>query len=444
MAMNYVWIFFFGVSLLLGVVKFLCYFFNRNKKDFQPFFEIGEKKITYADPNVFESIVQSTFDMSVTGFEIAIGLTGVLTLWMGLMKIGEKGGAIKVITWVVKPFFSRLFPELPKNHPVFGSIMMNFSANMLGLDNAATPAGLKAMEGLQELNNEKEKASNSQIMFLVLNTSGLTLIPVSVLTVRAQQFAELGVKSNPANVFIPILIATFIASLVGVLITAAFQKIKLKDWIIWAYIGGTIAAISGFIYWITGREPESIEFISNSLASVILFGFIILFIGLALRNKVNVYEAFIEGAKGGFQTAIKIIPFLIAILVAIGVFRASGGMDLIMACINYIVVGLNNLFGLAIDTQFIEALPTAIMKPLSGSGARGMMVDAMDTHGPNSFIGNLACTLQGSTDTTFYILAVYFGSVGIKNTRNALGLGLIADLAGIIAAILIGYIFYTY
>jgi len=232
--------------------------------------------------------------------------------------------------------------------------------------------------------------------------------------------------------------------LVGVLVTAAFQKIKLKDWIIWAYIGGTIAVISGFIYWITGREPESIEFISNSLASVILFGFIILFIGLALKNKVNVYEAFIEGAKGGFETAIKIIPFLIAILVAIGVFRASGGMDFIMACINYIVVGLNNLFGLTIDTQFIEALPTAIMKPLSGSGARGMMVDAMNTHGPNSFIGNLACTLQGSTDTTFYILAVYFGSVGIKNTRNALGLGLIADLAGIIAAILIGYIFYAY
>lgn len=444
MAMNYVWIFFFGVSLLLGIVKFLCYFFNRNEKNFQPFFEIGEKKITYADPHVFEAIVQSTFDMSVTGFEIAIGLTGVLTLWMGLMKIGEKGGAIKVITWVVKPFFSRLFPELPKNHPVFGSIMMNFSANMLGLDNAATPAGLKAMEGLQELNKEKEKASNSQIMFLVLNTSGLTLIPVSVLTVRAQQFAELGVKANPANVFIPILIATFIASLVGVLVTAAFQKIKLKDWIIWAYIGGTIAIISGFIYWITGREPESIEFISNSLASVILFGFIILFIGLALKNKVNVYEAFIEGAKGGFQTAIKIIPFLIAILVAIGVFRASGGMDFMMACINYIVVGLNNVFGLTIDTQFIEALPTAIMKPLSGSGARGMMVDAMNTHGPNSFIGNLACTLQGSTDTTFYILAVYFGSVGIKNTRNALGLGLIADLAGIIAAILIGYIFYAY
>lgn len=444
MALNYVWIFFFLTSLGLAIVKFLLYFFNRNDATYKGVLEIGDKTIQIADPHVFETIVQSTFDYSGVGFRIALGLTGVLTLWMGIMKIGERGGAIKIITWLVKPFFSRLFPNVPKDHPVFGSIMMNFSANMLGLDNAATPAGLKAMEGLQELNPEKEKASNAQIMFLVLNTSGLTLIPVSVLTTRAELFHEFGISGNPANVFIPILLATFIASLVGIIVTAAYQKIKLNDWVLWSYIGGAVALVTLFINWIMSRSPESIEFISNTLASIILFGFILFFIILAFLKKVNVYDAFIDGAKDGFKTAIKIIPFLIAILVGIGVFRSAGGMDLILGLVGAIVLGINELFSLSIDTQFIEALPTAIMKPLSGSGARGMMVDAMKENGPNSFIGNLVSTLQGSTDTTFYILAVYFGSVGIKNTRNALGLGLIADLAGIIAAILISYLFYTY
>ena len=376
-------------------------------------------------------MVNSTFEMARTAFEISLGLAGVLTLWLGLMRVGERGGAIDILAKVVRPFFHRLFPEIPRDHPVHGSMIMNFAANMLGLDNAATPLGLKAMQELQELNPEPDTATNAQIMFLVLNTSGLTLIPISIMVYRAQLGA-----ANPADIFIPILLTTFFSTLAGLIAVAVVQRINLLDRVILAYLGGLTGAVVAIIVYFSRLPQEQIATISTVAANVILFGVIAAFISLAMVRKVNVYEAFIDGAKEGFPVVIKIIPYLVAILVAIGVFRASGAMD-------YLIVGAERtLAAVGINTDFIEAMPTALMKPLSGSGARGMMVDAMQTHGADSFVGRLASTFQGSTDTTFYIIAVYFGSVGVKRTRHAVTCGLIADFVAIVAGILIAYLFF--
>lgn len=403
MVLNYIWIGFFLIALLIAVVR-----------TFQ------------GDLTIFSEIVNSTFEMAKVGFEISLGLTGILCLWMGIMKIGEKGGSVQLMAKIVGPFFDRLFPGVPKDHPARGSMLLNFTANMLGLDNAATPAGLKAMEQLQELNEEKEKATNAMIMFLVLNTSGLTLIPVTVMTYRAQFGAE-----NPADIFIPILIATFCASLIGLITVAIYQKINLFDKVILAYLLGMTAIIVGIIAYFQTLDKEQLETQSAFLSNFILFGIICAFIIMALRKKVNVYEAFIDGAKGGFKIAVKIIPYLVAILVSIGVFRASGAL-------NYLQDGLAWFFGLFMEnTQFVKGLPTAFMKPLSGSGARGMMLDAFANEGVDSYVGRLTATLQGATDTTFYIIAVYFGAVGIKKTRYAVKAGLIADLGGIIAGVII-------
>jgi len=381
--------------------------------------------------DVFPNMIGATFDNAKTGFEISLYLTGVLSLWLGIMRIGEKGGMVNLMSRLIGPFFSRLFPELPKNHPAYGSMMMNIAANMLGLDNAATPMGLKAMKELQSVNPNKETASNAQIMFLVLNTSGLTIIPVSIMVYRAEMGA-----ANPADIFLPILLATYFSTVVGLISVAVVQGIKLWDRVILAYLGAFSAFIGGMIYWLSTLSREEIRVVSLVGANLILFSIIIVFILMALRKKVNVYDAFIEGAKEGFQIAIKIIPFLVAILVAIGVFRESGSMNFLIDGIRFVFVSLG------LDTQFVEALPTALMKPLSGSGARGMMIDAMQTYGVDSFVGRVASTVQGATDTTFYILAVYFGSVGIKRTRHAVGCGLIADFAGIVASILLAYLFF--
>ena len=410
MALNYLWISFFLTAFVVGLVRL----------------------IFFGDYDIFPQLIQATFDNARTGFNISLGLTGALTLWLGIMRIGEKGGMIRLLSKAIGPFFSRLFPELPKNHPAYGSMVMNIAANMLGLDNAATPMGLKAMEELHKSNPKKDTASNAQIMFLVLNTSGLTIIPVSIMVIRAQRGAV-----NPSDIFLPILLATFFSTIVGIVSVALVQRIKLWDKVILAYLGGFSAFIGGFIYWLSTLPRQQIDAISMVAANLILFSIIVVFIFMAMRKKVNVYDAFIEGAKEGFNIAIKIIPFLVAILVAIGVFRASGGMD-------FIVDGARALFGfMGADTRFVEALPTALMKPLSGSGARGMMIDAINTYGVDSFVGRTASTLQGATDTTFYILAVYFGSVGIKKTRHAVACGLIADFAGIIAAIALAYLFFS-
>jgi spore maturation protein SpmA len=409
MALNYLWIGFFLVAFVTALVRL----------------------IFFGDLDIFPQVMQAAFDNAKTGFNISLGLTGALTLWLGIMKIGEKGGMINLLSRAIAPFFSRLFPELPKDHPAYGSMVMNIAANMLGLDNAATPMGLKAMKELQKSNPKKDTASNAQIMFLVLNTSGLTIIPISIMVIRAQRGA-----ANPSDIFLPILLATFFSTVVGIISVAVVQKIKLWDKVILAYLGGFSALVGTFIYWLSTLPREEVNAISMISANLILFSIIVVFILMAMRKKINVYDTFIEGAKDGIGIAIKIIPFLVAILVAIGVFRASGGMD-------FIVDGAKAFFGfLGVDTRFVEALPTALMKPLSGSGARGMMVDAINTFGVDSFVGRTASTLQGATDTTFYILAVYFGSVGIKKTRHAVACGLIADFAGIVAAIAISYLFF--
>ena len=381
---------------------------------------------------MFGAMINSTFDMSKSGFEISLGLTGVLTLWMGIMKIGENGGAVQVMSRCISPFFRRLFPELPKDHPVHGSIMMNLAANMLGLDNAATPMGLKAMQQMQELNPHKQMASNAQIMFLVLNTSGLTIVPVSIMVYRAQMGAV-----NPTDIFIPILLATFCSTFAGLLAVSIWQRINLWNKVIVAYLGGMVVLLGGLIWYFSSLEKEELAVVSNLLSNLILFGIIISFIGMAAWKKVNVYEAFIEGAKDGFNTAVRIIPYLIAILVSIGVFRASGALDILMNGMIRLVESLGW------DAEWVNAFPTAIMKPLSGSGARGMMIDTMKTFGADSFAGRLAATFQGATDTTFYIIAVYFGAVSIKNTRYAVPCGLIADFIGIVAAIVVAYLFFT-
>lgn len=384
------------------------------------------------DTEVFSAIVKATFDMSKTGFEISLGLTGVLTLWMGIMKIGERGGAVKVMSWLISPFFRKLFPELPPDSPAYGSIMMNIAANMLGLDNAATPVGLRAMQQMQEVNPHKDRASNAQIMFLVLNTSGLTIIPVSVMVYRAQMGA-----ANPADIFIPILLATYVSTLVGLIAVAIYQRLNLFNRVVMAYLIGGTLAVGGLIWYFSGLDKETITTVSTVASNVILFSIIVAFIGMGAWRKINVYDAFIDGAKEGFSIAIKIIPYLVAILVAVGVFRAAGAMDMLMN-------GLERLcLTCGLDADFIPALPTALMKPLSGSGARGLMIDTMNTFGADSFAGRLACTFQGATDTTFYIIAVYFGAVGIKNTRYAIPCGLIADLAGVITALVMAYIFFA-
>ena len=410
MVLNYIWIFFFGVAFLVALYRLLL----------------------EGDTEVFGAMIKATFDMSKTGFEISLGLTGVLTLWMGIMKIGERGGAVGVMSRVISPFCRRLFPGLPKDSPAHGSIMMNLAANMLGLDNAATPMGLKAMQQMQEVNGRKDTASNAQIMFLVLNTSGLTIVPVSIMVYRAQLGA-----ANPTDIFIPILIATYFSTMAGLISVALYQRINLFDKVILAYLGGVSAIIAGVIWYFSSLDKEALTVASNLASNIILFFIIISFIGMAAWKRINVYNAFIDGAKGGFGTAIKIIPYLIAILVAIGVFRASGAMEMVMAGIERMVLAMG------FNADWVDALPTALMKPLSGSGARGMMVDTMKTFGADSFAGRLACTFQGAADTTFYIIAVYFGAVGIKNTRYAIPCGLIADFAGIIAALVMAYIFFA-
>ena len=409
MVLNYIWIAFFLVAFIIGLLKL----------------------ILMGDMEVFPAMMDATFSQSKTAFEISLGLTGVLSLWLGLMKIGERGGLVDALARLLSPVFTRLFPQIPKGHPVTGSIFMNISANMLGLDNAATPMGLKAMEQLQELNPKKDTASNSMIMFLVLNTSGLTIIPVSILVYRAQLGA-----AQPTDVFIPILLATFFSTLTGIIVTSFYQRINLLNRTLLLTLGTLCLIVAAIIWGFSQMETELMNKVSLTITNVLLMTIIVCFILAGMRKKVNVYEAFIEGAKDGFTTAVRIIPYLVAILVGIGVFRASGAMDWLIDGIRWFVALLG------FDTNFVEALPTALMKPLSGSGARGMMVDAMTTYGADSFVGRLSCIFQGSTDTTFYILAVYFGSVGIRYTRHAVTCGLLADLSGIIAAIAIAALFF--
>lgn len=410
MVLNYIWIAFFLIAFIVALVKL----------------------IFFADFTVFPAIMQSTFDTSKQGFEISLGLTGVLSLWLGIMKVGEKGGVVNALARLLGPIFARLFPDVPKGHPVVGNIFMNLAANMLGLDNAATPLGLKAMEGLQELNAKKDTASNPMIMFLVLNTSGLTLIPVSIMTYRFQCGA-----AQPTDIFVPILLATFVSTLAGIIITSLYQRINLFNRTLLLTLGGMSVFMASIVWIFSRMDAATMNIAGSTTANVLLLLIIILFILAGIRKKINVYDAFIEGAKEGFSTAVRIIPYLIAVLVGIGVFRASGAMD-------WLVDGLHQLIAwTGLPSDWVGALPTALMKPLSGSGARGMMVDAMNTYGADSFVARLSCVFQGSTDTTFYILAVYFGSVGVRHTRHAVACGLLADLAGVIAAIGICYLFFA-
>jgi spore maturation protein SpmA len=409
MVLNYIWVSFFLIAFVAALIKL----------------------VFSGDQETFSALFNSTIDSSKLGFEISLGLTGVLAFWLGIVKIGENAGIIKSMIKIFGPFFQRLFPGIPKNHPVLGPILLNISANIMGLDNAATPLGLKAMEGMQELNPDKSRASNAQIMFLVLNTSGLTIFPINVMVYRAQMGA-----ADPADIFMPILLATFFSTIAGLLIVSIYQKINLFDRVILLYLVSISMIIGGLMYWFSGMEQEKVTKISSLTSHSLLFGLIVLFISMGLVKKINVYESFIEGAKEGFSVAIKIIPYLVAMLVAIGVFRASGAM-------HYLIQGLAWVFAsMGMDTDFVSALPTAMMKPLSGSGARAMMLETMNTYGPDSFPGRVACVLQGSTETTLYVLAVYFGAVNIKSTRYAVICGLFADLVGIIAAILISYMFF--
>lgn len=410
MALNYIWIGFFLIALVVALVKL----------------------VVMGDTQVFTEIINATFSSARTGFEVSIGLTGVLALWLGIMRIGEQGGIINAFARIAAPVFGKLFPEIPKNHPVIGRMFMNFSANLLGLDNAATPIGLSVMNELQELNLRKDTASNSMIMFLVINASGLTLIPVTILMYRAQMGAI-----APADVFIPILLATLVSTITAIILVALRQKIQLLNsailipfGIILAFIGGVIA-----LFLITDRE--TVAFYATTAANILLLVVICGFILSGIRKKINVYDAFIEGAKEGFNTAVKIIPYLIAILVAIGVFRASGAMDYLIDSIKYVI----SFCGL--DTAWVDALPTMLMKPLSGSGARGLMVDTMQTFGADSLAGRLSCIVQGTTDTTFYVIALYFGAVSIKNIRYVLSYSLIADLIGMVAAVFLAYLFFA-
>ena len=409
MVLNYIWIAFFLIAFVVALVRLVC----------------------FGDINVFTEIMDSTYESAKTGFEISLGLTGVLSLWLGVMKIGERGGMIDLFSRRVSPLFTRLFPDIPKGHPAAGSILMNVSANMLGLDNAATPFGLKAMQELQEINPRKDQASNPMIMFLVLNASGMTLIPVTIMVYRAQLGA-----ANPADIFIPIMIATFVATLVGVIAVCLKQRINIFNRAIMGFFIGMVTIIAGTILAFKTMPQENANIVSGLIANIFLLSVIILFILVAMRKRVNIFESFIDGAKEGFKTAVTIIPYLIAILVGIGVFRASGAMDFLMD-------GIRSLVALTgTDTRWVDGMPTAIMKPLSGSGARGMMIDAMKSFGPDSFAGRLSCLLQGATDTTFYIVAVYYGAVNIKNSRYTVPYALLADLAGVVAAIFVAYLFF--
>lgn len=409
MVLNYIWIGFIIIAFVIALAKL----------------------VFLSDVTVFPALIDSTFASSKTAFEISLGLTGVLSLWLGIMKIGERGGVVNVLARALSPVFTRLFPDIPKGHPVTGAIFMNIAANMLGLDNAATPLGLKAMEQLQTLNPNKETATNPMIMFLVLNTSGLTLIPISIMVYRAQLGA-----AQPTDVFIPILLATFFSTVAGIIITSIYQRINLLNRTMLLTLGG-MALVVGAIIWGFGQlDKDQMNIVSTSVANILLMTIIVAFVLAGMKHRINVYDAFVEGAKEGFTTAVRIIPYLVAILVAIGLFRASGAMDMLINGVATLVKALGG------NSDFVGALPTALMKPLSGSGARGMMVDAMTTYGADSFVGRLSCIFQGSTDTTFYILAVYFGSVGIRNMRHAVPCGLLADLAGVIAAIGIAYLFF--
>ena len=409
MVLNYIWIGFIIIAFVIALAKL----------------------IFLGDVTVFPALIDSTFASSKTAFEISLGLTGVLSLWLGIMKIGERGGVVNVLARALSPVFTRLFPDIPKGHPVTGAIFMNIAANMLGLDNAATPLGLKAMEQLQTLNPNKETATNPMIMFLVLNTSGLTLIPISIMMYRAQLGA-----AQPTDVFIPILLATFFSTVAGIIITSIYQRINLLNRTMLLTLGG-MALVVGAIIWAFGQlDKDQMNIVSTSVANILLMTIIVAFVLAGMKHRINVYDAFVEGAKEGFTTAVRIIPYLVAILVAIGLFRASGAMDMLINGVATLVKALGG------NSDFVGALPTALMKPLSGSGARGMMVDAMTTYGADSFVGRLSCIFQGSTDTTFYILAVYFGSVGIRNMRHAVPCGLLADFAGVIAAIGIAYLFF--
>lgn len=409
MVLNYIWIAFFVVAFVIGLIQLLF----------------------FGNYDVFPAMIDSTFASSKTAFEISLGLTGVLSLWLGIMKIGEKGGVVNVLARLLSPVFCKLFPDIPKGHPVTGSIFMNIAANMLNLDNAATPLGLKAMEQLQQLNPKKDTATNPMIMFLVLNTSGLTLIPVSIMVYRAQMGA-----AQPTDVFVPLLLATFFSTLAGIIATSIYQRINLFNRTMLLTLGCASLLVSSIIWGFSKMDKDQVDLVSTSVANILLMTIIVGFILAGVRKKINVYDAFIEGAKDGFQTAVRIIPYLVAILVGIGVFRASGAMEWLINGIKWTVETAGG------NTDFVGALPTALMKPLSGSGARGMMVDAMTTYGADSFVGRLSCVFQGSTDTTFYILAVYFGSVGVRYTRHAVACGLLADLAGVIAAIAICYVFF--
>lgn len=409
MILNYIWFAFFVIAFVVALIKV----------------------IFFGDLEVFTSMVNATFDMSKTGFEISLYLTGVMSLWLGLMKIGEEGGMVKILSRLIGPFFQKLFPEIPKDHPATGSIIMNFSANILGLDNAATPLGLKAMKEMQSLNEDKKTASNAQIMFLVLNTSGLSIIPLTILVDRSVLNA-----TNPTDVFLPILLATFCSTIVGLITVSIYQKINLLDKVILSYLGGFTLFMGGLVYYLTTLNQTDLNTFSTFASNFIIFTLMISFLLLGFRKKINLYSTFIEGAKEGFKISVKIIPYLIAILVGIGVFRASGALDYLIDGIRFIVAAIG------VDTAFVDALPVAVMKPLSGGAARGMMIETINTHGVDTFIGKMASVFRGATETTFYIVAVYFGSVNIKNVRYAITAGLIADLAGIIAAIVFGYMFF--
>lgn len=408
MVLNYIWIAFFLIAFAFGIVGLIM-----------------------GDTTLFQKMVDATSDSAKTAFQVSLGLTGVLSLWLGIMKIGEKAGMVNMLARMLSPVFTKLFPDIPKNHPVMGSIFMNIASNMLGLDNAATPTGLKAMAQMQELNTKKDTATNPMIMFLVLNTSGLTIIPTSILAVRSACKA-----AQPTDVFVPILLATTIATLVGIIITSLWQRINIFQPVLFITIFGLLGTV-GFIIWGLMQMPQNtMNTVTSVVSNLILMSIIVSFIGAGLFKKINVYDAFIEGAKEGFSTAVRIIPYLVAILVAVGVFRASGAMDICVDGIRWTLQQFN------IDTTFVDALPTAMMKPLSGSGARGLMLETMHHYGADSFVGRLSCIFQGSTDTTFYILAVYFGSIGVRYTRHAVACGLLADLAGVLAAIGICYIFF--
>ena len=409
MVLNYIWIAFFLIAFVVAIGNLV----------------IG------GDTAVFTEIINASFASAKTGFEISLGLTGILSLWLGIMKIGEKGGVIQAFARLAAPVFSKLFPDIPRDHPVTGSIFMNLSANLLGLDNAATPMGLKAMQQLQELNPNKESASNSMVMFLCINASGLTLIPITIMMYRAQLGA-----ANPSDVFLPIMLATFTSTLVAILAVCVRQKINILQRNLILFFGGLGLFIGGLVWLFNSMEQEQVSLYSTLFANTLLFTIICGFIISGMRKKINVYDAFIEGAKEGFQTAITIIPYLVAILVGIGVFRASGAMDFIIQGVRF------GIASIGLNTDFVEALPTMLMKPLSGSGARGMMLDAMNTYGADSFVGRLSSIVQGSCDTTFYVVALYYGSVGIRNTRYTVQCALLADLAGAIAAIAMAYLFF--